>query len=117
MHLLEAYISVFRFKQPRFQPHTLTLSHRRLAMERKQLFDFMVGRVKETGRQSGLKDYQAFGKWFLEMYFLNPQNTFVSDGSRDGKVDIFFTTHNDKVVDHHILNTKYTEQYDKTAPA
>ncbi len=86
-------------------------------MERKQLFDFMVSRVKETSRQSGLKDPQAFGKWFLEMYFLNPQDTFISDGSRDGKVDIFFTTHNDIAVEHHILNTKFTEQYDKTAPA
>lgn len=86
-------------------------------MERKQLFDFMLKRVRETARQGGLRDAQAFGKWFLEMYFLNPQGTFISDGSRDGKVDIFFTTHNDKVVEHHILNTKFTEQYDKTAPA
>ncbi|HEX8493698.1 MAG TPA: AIPR family protein [Pyrinomonadaceae bacterium] len=86
-------------------------------MERKQLFDFMLDRVKEKARQTGLKDPQAFGKWFLEMYFLNPQDVFISDGSRDGKVDLFFTTHNNKVVEHHILNTKFTEQYDKTAPA
>ena len=85
-------------------------------MEKKELFDFMLERVREIARHGGLKDFQAFGKWFLEMYFLNPQDTFISDGARDGKVDIFFTTHNDKEVNHHILNTKFTEQYDKTAP-
>jgi hypothetical protein len=47
---------------------------------------------------------------------MNPQDIFISDGSKDGKIDLFFTTHNGKAVLHHVLNTKFTKEYNKIAP-
>jgi hypothetical protein len=85
--------------------------------EKRELFEFMLERIKETHRQTGLAEPQAFGKWFLNMFFLNPQDVFISDGTKDGKVDIFFTTHDGKTVKHHVLNTKFTREYNKVAPA
>lgn len=84
--------------------------------DKKELFDIILERVTESSRRTGLSEPQAFGRWFAEMYFLEPQGIFVSDGSHDGKVDVFFTTNNGKVVTHHILNTKYTETYNRLAP-
>jgi len=84
--------------------------------ERKQLFDFMLDRVREVASESGLELPQAFGRWFVGLYFENPQNIFVSDGTKDGKVDIFFTNVNDLTVEHFVLNTKFTEKYKATAP-
>src|SRR5437870_8502629 len=74
--------------------------------ENKQLFDFMLRRVQEVGLANGLKRPQAFGRWFAEMYFQNPRDMFISDGSGDGKVDLFFNTSNGKTTEHCILNTK-----------
>lgn len=85
-------------------------------MEKKQLFDFMLKRVKEAANQTGFAEPQAFGKWFSDLYFLNPQDLFISDGTKDGKLDVFFTTNNGKEVEHHILNTKFTQEYNKIAP-
>lgn len=85
--------------------------------DRKELFDFMLGRVKCTQRETGLPEPQAFGRWFLGMYFQNPQNIFIADGSYDGKVDTFFTTDDARTVTHHVLNLKYTREYNKQAPA
>ena len=84
--------------------------------DKKELFDFMLERVKFTQRETGFAEPQAFGRWFLGMYFPNPQDVFVSDGSHDGKVDIFFTTHDGSTVTYHVLNSKYTRDYNKTAP-
>jgi hypothetical protein len=86
------------------------------AKNKKELFNIVLDRVRESSRRTGLSEAQAFGRWFAEMYFLEPQGMFISDGSHDGKVDVFFTTHNGRVVKHHILNTKYTEEYNKLAP-
>ena len=80
------------------------------------VFDFMIERIKETKNLTGYDEPQAFGQWFLKMYYQNPQDVFVSDGSKDGKVDIFFTTHNAKTVEHYVMNTKYTQDYNKIAP-
>lgn len=85
--------------------------------DRRELFDFMLDRVNYTRRETGKAEPQAFGLWFLRMYFQNPQNVYVSDGAHDGKVDIFFTTDDGRTVTHHILNTKYTREYNKQAPA
>jgi hypothetical protein len=79
--------------------------------EQKQLFEFILDRVEDTGAENGLKSPQAFGRWFASMYFDNPQNCFIPDGSGDGKVDVFFQTTTGKEVDHYILNTKFTEKY------
>jgi hypothetical protein len=83
--------------------------------EQKQLFNFILNRVEDTGAENGLKSPQAFGRWFAGMYFDKPQNFSISDGSGDGKVDLFFQTNNGKDVDHYILNTKFTEKFN--APA
>ena len=82
----------------------------------RQLFEFMLGRVKEIAAESGLKAPQAFGKWFATTYFANPQDFFCSDGSGDGKVDSFFQVTNGKEVQHYVLNTKFTEKFDRIAP-
>ena len=69
-----------------------------------------------TSRQYGLDAPQAFGRWFLEMYFCDSHDVFISDGTKDGKVDVFFATHNATAVDYHVMNLKYTQDYNKTAP-
>lgn len=83
---------------------------------RVDLFEFMLGRVKETGRISLSDAPQAFARWFAKTYFLNPQDLFVSDGSRDGKIDCFFTTHDGRRITHHIVNSKFTTDFDRIAP-
>ena len=80
------------------------------------IFDFIIDRVAEVADNTGLKMPQAFARWFLEMYFLNPRDLFVSDGSKDGKVDVFCTTHNGTTVEHHVVNSKFTKDYNKIAP-
>lgn len=83
---------------------------------KQELFDVILNRVDDVSRKTGLKKPQAFARWFAEMYYLEPQGAFVSDGSHDGKVDLFFNTNNGKVVKHHIVNSKYTEGFNKLAP-
>jgi len=85
-------------------------------MDKEGLFNFMIERVKEAGSKTGYDLPQAFGQWFINMFFQNPQGILVSDGSRDGKIDLYCTTHNDKIVRHHVLNTKFTRQFNKLAP-
>lgn len=84
--------------------------------ERREFFDFMLKRVEATAHETAQKEPQAFGRWFLNMYFQNPQDIFISDGPYDGKVDIFFTTHNGKTITYHILNSKFSREYNKQAP-
>src|SRR5262249_28795562 len=84
--------------------------------EHKQLFDSMLERVRAVGSANGLKQPQAFPRWFAEMYFEGPRDFVVADGPGDAKVDLFFSTTNGKGVRHHILNTKFTEAYNSTAP-
>jgi hypothetical protein len=84
--------------------------------DRRNLFDFMLDRVKEVGIESGLKSPQAFGKWFATTYFSNPQVFSSSDGSGDGKVDSFFQTNDGRYVQHYVLNTKFTEKFEAPAP-
>jgi hypothetical protein len=84
--------------------------------EQKHLFDFIVERIEDTGSENGLKLPQAFGRWFACMYFDKPQNFSISDGSGDGKVDLFFQTTDGRNVDHFVLNTKFTEKYNTPAP-
>jgi hypothetical protein len=80
------------------------------------LFDFILASVKETQKAHLDAEPQAFGRWFAGLYFLSPHDLFVSDGSKDGKIDLFFTTHNGKSVIHHVLNTKFTQEFNKLAP-
>jgi hypothetical protein len=84
--------------------------------DQKQLFDFVLDRVDDTASEHGLKLPQAFGRWFASMYFDKPQDFSISDGSGDGKVDLFFQTSDGRNVDHFVLNTKFTEKYNAAAP-
>lgn len=84
--------------------------------QKSDLFQFMLDRVKDTHSRHLDGEPQAFGRWFAELFFMNPQDLFVSDGSRDGKIDLFFTTHNGHSLLHHVLNTKFTKEYNKPAP-
>ena len=84
--------------------------------ENKQLFDFMLRRIHEVGNVNGLKSPQAFGRWFAEMYFKNPHDIFISDGSGDAKIDLFFNSTNGQNTEHYVVNTKYTEKYNSLAP-
>jgi hypothetical protein len=85
-------------------------------LQKSDLFQFMLDRVQYTQQKHLDGQPQAFGRWFAELFFLNPQDIFVSDGSKDGKIDLFFTTHNGKTVTHHVVNTKFTSDYNKIAP-
>ncbi len=80
------------------------------------LFEFMLDQVKETRKTHLDEEHKAFGRWFANLFFLSPRDLFVSDGSKDGKIDLFFTTHNGKSVLHHVLNTKFTKEFNKIAP-
>jgi AIPR protein len=84
--------------------------------EHKQLFDSMLDRIREVGAENGLRLPQAFGRWFADMYFEEPDHFSYADGPGDAKVDLFFTTSNGREVRHHILNTKFTATYNSTAP-
>lgn len=85
-------------------------------IHRKELFDFMLKQVKRTADKCALQEPQAFGRWFSEMYFRGVTNVKVSDGSGDGKVDLFVTCHAGKTIRYRILNTKFTEKYDQSSP-
>lgn len=85
-------------------------------MDDRQLFDSVLQRVHEVADEQALKPPQAFGRWFAEMYFQNPRGFFAADGSGDAKVDWFFDVPNGRSLEHCILNTKYTDKYNATAP-
>ena len=85
-------------------------------IQRKDLFDFMLKQVKYTADKHGDKMPQAFGRWFAGMYFPGVTNIAISDGSGDGKVDLLVTCQRGNTVQHQILNTKFTEQYDRPSP-
>lgn len=85
-------------------------------MEHKDYFDFMLECVREVSIQESIREPQAFIKWFINMYYLDPKDVFISDGSRDGKVDVFFQTIDDSVLRYHIINSKFTREYKKLAP-
>lgn len=84
--------------------------------ESKHIFDLILERVKNIKREKGYEEPQAFIYWFINIFFNSPHDIFIPDGARDGKVDAFFTTNDGKTVKHHIINSKYTEDYGKTAP-
>lgn len=86
------------------------------AQDKSDLFEFMLERVKQTEMLHLDSEPQAFGRWFAELFYMNPRGIFVSDGSKDGKIDLFFATDNGKTVLHHVLNTKFTKEFNKIAP-
>ena len=60
------------------------------APDKSDLFEFMLERVNETHREHLEDEPQAFGRWFAELFFMNPREVFISDGAKDGKIDLFF---------------------------
>ena len=84
--------------------------------DQKTLFDFMLERVTETANEKGYKEPQAFGVWFANMYCPENKDIFVSDGTKDGKVDIFFKTIDGDAVFSHVINAKFTQAYNQLAP-
>src|SRR5450631_4040641 len=72
-----------------FSPRNSPSRRSAAVYEQKQLFDFILDRVEDTGAENGLKLPQAFGRWFAGMYFDKPQHFSIADGSGDGKVDLF----------------------------
>src|SRR4051794_33962522 len=87
-----------------------------MKQHKSDLFEFMLSRVQDTQKHHLDGEPQAFGRWFAKLFFMNPRDIFVSDGARDGQIDLFFSTDNGKSVLHHVLNTKYTKQFNKIAP-
>lgn len=86
------------------------------AQDKSDLFQFMLDRVRDTQKRHLDAEPQAFGRWFTELFFTKPRDIFVSDGAKDGKIDLFFSTDNGKTVLHHVLNTKFTREFNKIAP-
>lgn len=76
----------------------------------------MLGRVQEVGREYGLKEPQAFPRWFCQMYFLNPINIHTTDGGGDGKVDLTFQISDNRKIEDYVINAKFTSKYDAIAP-
>ena len=85
-------------------------------MQRKDLFDFMLRKIKQTADSSGDRLPQAFGRWFANMYFGRVNDISIVDGSGDGKVDLIVSCIKGSRVKYHILNTKFTNEYDKSSP-
>jgi hypothetical protein len=85
-------------------------------IHQKELFDFMLAQVRRTAAKNGQQPPQAFGQWFSEMYFPGVTNVSVIDGSGDGKIDLLVNCQVGKAVRYRILNTKFTENYDRPSP-
>ncbi|HPA74153.1 MAG TPA: hypothetical protein PKY31_17915, partial [Spirochaetota bacterium] len=79
--------------------------------QRKDLFDFMIRKIKQTSELNGDRMPQAFGRWFSNLYFSGINNVLISDGSGDGKVDLFVECRKGTSLKYHILNTKFTTEY------
>ena len=85
--------------------------------ERRDLFKLILGSVRDCAIECSLRDDQAFGKWFVKLYSENPQGLFISDGTHDGKVDLFYQDNKDGAKQYIVLNTKFTTRYNAPAPA
>ena len=85
-------------------------------MHRKDLFDFTLRQIKATADAHGDRMPQAFGRWFASMFFPGHSQIVITDGCGDGKIDLLVTCYTGKRVRHHILNTKFTNTYEKRSP-
>jgi hypothetical protein len=87
-----------------------------MMLEKSDLFRFMLDRVSEVGQENSLPKPQAFPRWFTNLYFDHAKDIFISDGAKDGKVDLFLTTHDEDAVQHYAINSKFTSIYNEKAP-
>src|SRR5262245_12894014 len=81
-----------------------------------ELFDFILKQVRNQANRLGTPPSKAFPRWFAEMYYLQPEDMFASDGAGDAKIDLFFRTVSGGTVAQHVINSKFTEAYNQTAP-
>ena len=84
--------------------------------ERKDIFDRMMEEIKERADKNARKEEEEFGRWFVDLYFRSTDAPFVPDGPKDGRIDLFFSTNDGTEVMHHVVNVKFTKQYNKLAP-
>ncbi len=84
--------------------------------QRRDLFELMKDRINQTASEHGDKLPQAFARWFAQIYFGSQSNIFVSDGTGDGKVDVFISGHRGQFTRYYVLNSKFTQEYDKSSP-
>lgn len=84
--------------------------------QRRDLFDLMLRRVKETADEQGEKMPQAFSRWFSEMYFGQHIELYVSDGGGDGKADAFVSIKKGKSIRYKVINSKFTSDYNRASP-
>lgn len=83
---------------------------------KKDLFDQMIISINDLANDENEKPYRIFGKWFSQLYYPNYKDCFVTDGRGDGKVDFIAEFKKGKRIIHAVINSKYTETYDKLAP-
>src|SRR3954465_9703442 len=83
---------------------------------RRDLFEFMQKQISRTSAVNGDKLPQAFGRWFATMFFPGTSKISIPDGSGDGKVDLVVTCQVGKSVKYKILNTKFTEDFERSSP-
>jgi hypothetical protein len=76
------------------------------AQNKYDLFEFMLERVRDIQKKHLDSEPQAFGRWFGELFYTAPRDIYISDGSKDGTIDLFFSTDNGKNVLHHVLTSK-----------
>lgn len=84
--------------------------------QRRDLFDLMMKRVKQTSDEHGDKLPQAFARWFTQIYLGRHIELYVSDGTGDGKVDVFATIQKPRSLRYCVLNSKFTQDYDRSSP-
>src|SRR3989338_1136557 len=84
--------------------------------QRRDFFDLMIKRVKQTAAEHGDKLPQAFARWFAQIYLGRSSEPYVSDGTGDGKVDVFITIQRPRSVRYCVVNSKFTQEYDKSSP-
>lgn len=83
---------------------------------KKDLFDQMLISINDLANEENEKPHRIFGKWFSQLYYPNFKECFISDGRGDGKVDFIPEFKKGKKLIHAVINSKYTETYDKLAP-
>ncbi|MBN1181093.1 MAG: hypothetical protein JXB49_02320 [Bacteroidales bacterium] len=54
--------------------------------ERADLFEIMIKQVEEIANKKGLKDYEAFVHWFINLYYKDKNISDINqtDGKSDG---------------------------------
>lgn len=84
--------------------------------QRKDLFNLMMKRVKQMAAEHGDKLPHAFARWFVQIYLGPRCDLYISDGTGDGKVDAFITIQKSRSNRYAVVNSKFTQEYDKSSP-